>query len=125
MLFQVEIIVRAVKEVHEFWANAIQIVIATWLLSIQLGYAASGPIIVSLVALLGTGFTSPFAMKYQIAWLGETQKRVGKAISLSLPMCKNTDQLGRNYIRHGWPCEKHQNVWFSPDTLQHHLCSSQ
>ncbi|KPM35071.1 ABC transporter C family member 3 [Neonectria ditissima] len=78
MSSDVEVIVRAIRQIHEFWANAIQIAIATWLLSIQIGYAASGPIIVSSVALLGTVGVAPLAKKYQIAWLGKTQKRVGK-----------------------------------------------
>ncbi|KAF7539141.1 hypothetical protein G7Z17_g12477 [Cylindrodendrum hubeiense] len=77
MSSDVEVIVRAIKEIHEFWANVIQISIATWLLSIQIGYAASGPIIVSFVALLGTMGVAPLAKKYQIAWLEKTQKRVG------------------------------------------------
>ncbi|KAH6996315.1 P-loop containing nucleoside triphosphate hydrolase protein [Ilyonectria sp. MPI-CAGE-AT-0026] len=77
MSSDVEVIVRAIKEIHEFWANVIQIAIATWLLSIQIGYAASGPIIVSVVALLGTVGVAPLAKKYQIAWLAKTQKRVG------------------------------------------------
>ncbi|CAM1511520.1 Fc.00g090330.m01.CDS01 [Cosmosporella sp. VM-42] len=77
MSSDVEVIVRAIKQIHEFWANIIQIAIATWLLSIQIGYAASGPIIVSVIALVGTLSISPLAMKYQIAWLGKTQKRVG------------------------------------------------
>lgn len=69
---------RAVREVHEFWANIIQLSIATWLLSTHIGYAASGPIIVSLVTLVATVLVSPLARKYQIAWLGKTQKRVGQ-----------------------------------------------
>ncbi|KAF4977469.1 hypothetical protein FZEAL_6033 [Fusarium zealandicum] len=77
MSSDVEVIVRAIREIHEFWANIIQIAIATWLLSIQIGYAASGPIIVSSVALLGTLLVSPLATKYQVSWLGKTQRRIG------------------------------------------------
>ncbi|KAJ3526432.1 hypothetical protein NM208_g11192 [Fusarium decemcellulare] len=77
MSSDVDVIVRAIREIHEFWANTIQITVATWLLSIQIGYAASGPMIVSFVALLGTVFFSPMAQKYQVSWLGKTQKRVG------------------------------------------------
>ncbi|KAF5005603.1 hypothetical protein FDECE_7964 [Fusarium decemcellulare] len=77
MSSDVDVIVRAIREIHEFWANTIQIAVATWLLSIQIGYAASGPMIVSFVALLGTVFFSPMARKYQVSWLGKTQKRVG------------------------------------------------
>ncbi|RBR10554.1 uncharacterized protein FIESC28_09418 [Fusarium coffeatum] len=77
MSSDVDVIVRAVREIHEFWANIIQLGIATWLLSTHIGYAASGPIIVSLVALIATVLVSPLARKYQIRWLEKTQKRVG------------------------------------------------
>ncbi|KAM0563460.1 hypothetical protein ACHAPJ_001181 [Fusarium lateritium] len=77
MSSDVDVIVRAVREIHEFWANIIQLAIATWLLSTHIGYAASGPIIVSLIALIATVLVSPLARKYQVAWLGKTQKRVG------------------------------------------------
>ncbi|UNI21624.1 hypothetical protein JDV02_007600 [Purpureocillium takamizusanense] len=78
MSSDVEVIVRAFKEINEFWANFIQIAIATWLLSNQIGYASAGPIIVSLVALLATVAVSPMAKKYRVRWLEKTQKRVGK-----------------------------------------------
>ncbi|KAL9569400.1 hypothetical protein ACKAV7_006455 [Fusarium commune] len=77
MSSDVGVIVRAVREIHEFWANIIQLAIATWLLSTHIGYAAVGPIIVSLVALIATVLVSPLARKYQISWLNKTQKRVG------------------------------------------------
>ncbi|KAF5605003.1 multidrug resistance-associated 1 [Fusarium pseudocircinatum] len=77
MSSDVDVVVRAVREVHEFWANIIQLAIATWLLSTHIGYAAVGPIIVSLVALIATVLVSPLARKYQISWLDKTQKRVG------------------------------------------------
>ncbi|RKL49687.1 hypothetical protein BFJ72_g1144 [Fusarium proliferatum] len=77
MSSDVDVIVRAVREIHEFWANIIQLAIATWLLSTHVGYAAAGPIIVSLVALIATVLVSPLARKYQISWLDKTQRRVG------------------------------------------------
>ncbi|RGP74273.1 multidrug resistance-associated 1 [Fusarium longipes] len=77
MSTDVDVIVRAVREIHEFWANIIQLAIATWLLSTHIGYAASGPIIISFIALVATVLVSPLARKYQIGWLEQTQKRVG------------------------------------------------
>ncbi|QPC72817.1 hypothetical protein HYE68_003569 [Fusarium pseudograminearum] len=77
MSSDVDVIVRAVREIHEFWANIIQLAIATWLLSTHIGYAASGPIVISLIALITTVLVSPMARKYQIGWLEKTQKRVG------------------------------------------------
>jgi hypothetical protein len=75
---QVDVIGRAMREIHEFWANIIQIAIATWLLSQQIGYAAAGPIIISAISLVATMLVSPLAKKYRVGWLEKTQKRVGK-----------------------------------------------
>ncbi|KAH0496963.1 hypothetical protein TgHK011_004301 [Trichoderma gracile] len=77
MSSDVDVIGRAMREIHEFWANVLQIGIATWLLSKQIGYAAAGPIIVSVLSLVATLFVSPLAGKYQVGWLDKTQKRVG------------------------------------------------
>ncbi|KXH40319.1 hypothetical protein CNYM01_09093 [Colletotrichum nymphaeae SA-01] len=77
MSTDVEAIIRAWREVHEFWANTIQIALATWILSTHLGYAASGPIIVSVFALGATVFLAPSAQKYQIIWVENVQKRIG------------------------------------------------
>lgn len=66
------------KEIHEFWANILQIAIGTWLLSKQIGFAAVGPIIVCLVTLACTILTSPRAKMSRVGWLKKTQERVGK-----------------------------------------------
>ncbi|KAK2590420.1 hypothetical protein QQS21_011893 [Conoideocrella luteorostrata] len=77
MSTDVEVIVRAMKQINELWANVIQIAIGTWLLSNHIGYAAAGPIVVSTAALVATLLVSPLAKKYRIGWLKITQKRVG------------------------------------------------
>ncbi|KAK2037213.1 multidrug resistance-like protein [Colletotrichum somersetense] len=77
MSTDVEAIIRAWRELHEFWANIIQIALATWLLSTHIGYAACGPIIVSVFALAATIFFAPAAQKYQVAWVEKVQKRIG------------------------------------------------
>ncbi|KAK1967123.1 hypothetical protein LY78DRAFT_19390 [Colletotrichum sublineola] len=77
MSTDVEAIIRAWRELHEFWANIIQIALATWLLSTHIGYAACGPIIVSVFALIATIFFAPAAQKYQVAWVEKVQKRIG------------------------------------------------
>ncbi|KAK2001812.1 multidrug resistance-like protein [Colletotrichum falcatum] len=77
MSTDVEAIVRAWRELHEFWANTIQIALATWLLSTHIGYAACGPIMVSIFALIATIFIAPAAQKYQVVWVEKVQKRIG------------------------------------------------
>ncbi|KAK1596393.1 multidrug resistance-like protein [Colletotrichum navitas] len=96
----VEAIIRAWREVHEFWANIIQIALATWLLSTHIGYAACGPIIVSVVALLATIFIAPAAQKYQLVWVEKVQKRIGITSAMighikSIKMSGLTQKLSR------------------------------
>ncbi|KAL0933172.1 ABC multidrug transporter [Colletotrichum truncatum] len=77
MSTDVEVIVRAWREIHEFWANILQISLATWILSTHIGYAAAGPIIVSVFALVITVMFAPATQKYQVAWIEKVQKRIG------------------------------------------------
>jgi hypothetical protein len=74
---QVDSITRAARQIHEFWANLVQIGVATWLLSTQIGLAASGAIVVCFASLGVTIFVSPLARKYQVLWVRQVQKRVG------------------------------------------------
>ncbi|KAJ0161488.1 ABC transporter C family member 8, partial [Colletotrichum tanaceti] len=72
MSTDIDAIIRAWREVHEFWANTIQIALATWLLS-----TPSGPIVVSVVAMTATVFFAPAAQKYQVIWVEKVQRRIG------------------------------------------------
>ncbi|KAI8275314.1 ABC transporter atnG [Colletotrichum sp. SAR11_240] len=77
MSTDVDAIIRAWREIHEFWANIIQFALATWILSSHIGYAAAGPIIVSVFALIVTFLFAPATQKYQVAWIEKVQKRIG------------------------------------------------
>lgn len=60
------------------WANILQIVIATYLLSRQIGAAFVGPIIVCAFALIATFLCGPPSQKFMMAWIKKVQDRVGK-----------------------------------------------
>ncbi|TDZ40639.1 ABC transporter atnG [Colletotrichum spinosum] len=77
MSTDVDAIIRACREVHEFWANAIQVAVATWILGTHIGYAAAAPIVVSVITLAATIATAPAAQKYQVSWVEGVQKRIG------------------------------------------------
>jgi len=74
----VDVIIRGFREVHEFWANSIQIAIAAWLLSTQIGFAAVGPVIVCVGTLALTLAISPLSSRYMGVWMGRIQKRIGR-----------------------------------------------
>lgn len=75
---QVDAIIRATREILEMWANIFQIVIATYLLSRQIGVAFVGPIIVSAVSLIATVICGPPSKRFMMAWITKVQERVGK-----------------------------------------------
>jgi ATP-binding cassette subfamily C (CFTR/MRP) protein 1 len=48
MSTDVELTIRGLIDLHEMWANIVQVGIATWLLEIELGAACVGPVIIAL-----------------------------------------------------------------------------
>jgi len=48
MSTDVEQTIRGLIDLHEMWANVVQVAIATWLLEIELGTACVGPVIIAL-----------------------------------------------------------------------------
>lgn len=71
------------REIHEFWANIIQIALAAWLLSVRIGFACIGPIIVCVVSLAATVLCSKPSQKYMLAWVEKVQERIGAYFSNS------------------------------------------
>ncbi|KAK8118640.1 uncharacterized protein PG998_003266 [Apiospora kogelbergensis] len=77
MSTDVEAIVRAARFIHDIWADIIQIAIATWLLSVQIGPAAAAPIMACVIALGLTFYMSPKSQGAMGAWNKMVQRRVG------------------------------------------------
>lgn len=75
---QVDAIIRATHEILEMWANILQVVIATYLLSRQIGVAFVGPIIVSAASLVATVLCGGPSKRFMMAWITKVQERVGK-----------------------------------------------
>lgn len=62
---------------HEFWANSIEVALASWLLQRQLGTAFVAPLVVVLVCITCAAFVNLFTGRRQKAWMDKIQKRVG------------------------------------------------
>ncbi|KAH8589323.1 P-loop containing nucleoside triphosphate hydrolase protein [Bisporella sp. PMI_857] len=77
MSTDVERIVVGFKQVHEFWANFIQVGLATWLLQRELGVACVAPIGIAILAAAAALGASGPAAKRQGIWMKALQKRVG------------------------------------------------
>lgn len=72
-----ERIIAGCKDVHEVWANAVQVAIAIWLLYRELGIACVAPAAVATISSLGSFLMSSYADKAQVSWMEATQERVG------------------------------------------------
>ncbi|KAI0129875.1 ATPase-like protein [Xylariales sp. AK1849] len=77
MSTDVERIRMGFLNVHEFWANTIEVGIASWLLYLQLGAAFVAPLAVVLFCLLLGGFLNKFTGQRTKAWMDKIQTRVG------------------------------------------------
>ncbi|KAH0019295.1 P-loop containing nucleoside triphosphate hydrolase protein, partial [Aureobasidium melanogenum] len=82
MSTDVERATRGLIDLHEMWANVVQVAIATWLLEIELGAACVGPIIVALVAVGTTIWFSGYTASFQLLWIEKVQARIGITTSI-------------------------------------------
>lgn len=95
MSTDVERSTRGLIDLHEMWANIVQVAIATWLLEIELGAACVGPVIVAIgkhpicrsirshctdcyLAAVGTTiWFSGYTASFQLLWIDKVQARIG------------------------------------------------
>ncbi|KAH0145045.1 P-loop containing nucleoside triphosphate hydrolase protein, partial [Aureobasidium melanogenum] len=82
MSTDVERAIRGLVDLHEMWANIVQVAIATWLLEIELGAACVGPVIVALVAVGTTIWFSGYTASFQLLWIEKVQARIGITTSI-------------------------------------------
>ncbi|KAL1595346.1 hypothetical protein SLS60_010037 [Paraconiothyrium brasiliense] len=82
MSTDVERIVRGLLDMHEFWANVIQVGLCTWLIQIELGLACLVPIGVALTAFGVTIWLSTFTTAFQIKWVNKIEERIGFTTSM-------------------------------------------
>ncbi|KAI0376568.1 P-loop containing nucleoside triphosphate hydrolase protein [Hypomontagnella monticulosa] len=77
MSTDVERVIRGCLHIHEFWASTIEVGLAGWLLSRQIGIASVAPVIVVGCCLVLTTILARFTGPRQKAWMEKIQKRVG------------------------------------------------
>ncbi|KAK4185165.1 canalicular multispecific organic anion transporter 1 [Podospora australis] len=82
MSADVERIIVGCLPIHEFWANAVEVALACWLLSRQIGVAFLAPLIVVGCCIVCSYFTAKLTGPRQKAWMEKIQKRVGLTSSI-------------------------------------------
>lgn len=76
MSTDVERITGGMYPLHDLWANAVEVVLATWLLQRKLGAAFLAPLLVVLVSALGTSTVSKYTGPAMARWTKKTEGRV-------------------------------------------------
>jgi ABC-type multidrug transport system fused ATPase/permease subunit len=77
MSADVERIIQGLLNIHELWANIIEVALACWLLSGQVGASFVAPLVVVGCCVVLTAFLARFAGPRQKTWMERIQKRVG------------------------------------------------
>ncbi|OLN95500.1 Multidrug resistance-associated protein 1-like protein 4 [Colletotrichum chlorophyti] len=77
MSTDIERIRMGLLNLHEIWANALEVAVASWLLQRQLGIAFLAPIILVLVCVFSTITLGRIAGRWQRPWIESTQRRMG------------------------------------------------
>lgn len=76
MSIDVERTMIGILDIHEYWANCIQVAVACWLLQAELGKVFVVPIVVVLISVLLAALASKLVSPRQRAWMAAIQTRV-------------------------------------------------
>ncbi|ROW14588.1 hypothetical protein VPNG_03161 [Cytospora leucostoma] len=86
-------IMAGCKDIHEVWANTLEVGITVWLLYRELGIACVAPAVVATISSLGSMVMSSYAEKAQVSWMEASQERIG-ATSRAISGMRNVKLLG-------------------------------
>ncbi|KAI0147838.1 ABC multidrug transporter [Xylariaceae sp. FL1272] len=81
------------RNLHEFWANIIEVALASWLLYNRIGAAFAVPIVVVLLCTIAVTSLAKFIGPGQRKWMSALQKRVGVKAN-AIGNMKNTKMSG-------------------------------
>ncbi|KJK76845.1 hypothetical protein H634G_07887 [Metarhizium anisopliae BRIP 53293] len=95
MSMDVNRVYGGLHNVHELWANTIDVALAAWLLQRQIGTAFVTPIVIVGICVGLTVAVGKFAAKYQGDWSQKTQDRV-KLTSSVIAQIKELELSGRS-----------------------------
>ncbi|KAF4829664.1 ABC transporter FUM19 [Colletotrichum tropicale] len=82
MSADIERIRMGFMQLHEFWANPIQVALACWLLQRQIGVAFVAPIVVVAICVTSSTVMMRYIGPRQMAWMQGIQKRVGHTANI-------------------------------------------
>ncbi|RGP78616.1 ABC transporter [Fusarium longipes] len=72
----IERIKMGLLPLHEYWANIIEVILASWLLEKQIGAAFVAPIVVIVLCIIASGGIASIIGRRQVAWMKAIEERV-------------------------------------------------
>ncbi|KAJ4249125.1 hypothetical protein NW762_012459 [Fusarium torreyae] len=72
----IERIKMGLLPLHEYWANTIEVILASWLLEKQIGAAFVAPIVVIVLCIIASGGIASITGRRQVAWMKAIEERV-------------------------------------------------
>lgn len=82
MSTDVDRIMNGLREVHELWANVVQIAIATYLLETELKYACIAPAAIAVGSFVAITYLSEYTKQFQKQWMGKLQLRIARVSAM-------------------------------------------
>lgn len=82
MSADIERIVTGMQTAHEIWSNSLEVALAIFLLSRQLGVACAIPVGVAVVSLVGSIGATSLVMQRQAMWLEGIERRIAATTSM-------------------------------------------
>ncbi|KAK0666398.1 putative multidrug resistance-associated protein [Cercophora samala] len=86
MSADIERVLVGCLEMHEFWANMVEVAFACWLLSRKIGVAFIAPVIIVGLCVVCSFFLAKLTGPRQKAWMERIQKRVGLTTNMITQM---------------------------------------
>lgn len=77
MSTDIDRIIQGLLSIHELWANILEVALASWLLSRQIGASFVAPLIVVVLCVVLSAILARLAGPRQTLWMENIQKRVG------------------------------------------------
>ncbi|KAL2062648.1 hypothetical protein VTL71DRAFT_5720 [Oculimacula yallundae] len=96
MSSDVERICEAIIPIHSMWSSPIEIALAIWFLSREIGVALLGPLFVTALAISGPFLLSARMGKAQVGWIEKIQTRIDTTAKM-LESLKGVKMLGLSH----------------------------
>lgn len=123
MTVDVENFINGMRQIHEIYANVLQIGFATWMIERQIAIGSVAPIVVAILCGLATYILSKHIAPYQQKLVQSTQKRLSESKTPHFAFClrccsRGLRTSGRHHDIHASIHERDKILWPRKNVIQ-------